>query len=407
MPRISPLLIIVLIASAAAPWVIYGAGFWDIVMTTLDHCPEMACDFKRHYLPQAHLVADGIDKLMPAWFYPPALALFLQPLVYVDSPIYWWTAFNIATAGGMAWLIARVIHTAPTIEHYTVGLALVMTSLPIWHSIKWGQISLLLCLLMCLGLTFMSRRGSVLIGVAAAIKGYPVLAVLLPLIQRRAPLVVWTLGTAALVGVMIPLAWMGFDAVVLYFEQMNRAGSMLLERAPQLGGQALLPSLKRWFSPGAYVHPQLHPLDYPLIFPLTETQFTVSWALSFIIISGASLRALLRVGLPHKLKVAVFLCWMSLMLPPGWHHYFSFLPLAMAIVWFSSELIVPRTLVSAAFGVGLLPLMGIGNNFMAYFDYSALGGTTVVCMLTLFAGIWASASFPDTIGKASQMPVSP
>jgi len=95
------------------------------------------------------------------------------------------------------------------------------------------------------------------------------------------------------------------------------------------------------------------------------------------------------------------------MLPPGWHHYFSFLPLAMAIVWFSSELIVPRILVSAAFSIGLLPLMGIGNDFMAYFDYSALGGTTVVCMLTLIAGIWVSASFPDTIVKASQMPVSP
>ena len=56
-----------------------------ILAHRLDHCAEIACDFQRHYLPQARLVAAGQEGIVAGWLYPPFLALSLLPLAEMDD----------------------------------------------------------------------------------------------------------------------------------------------------------------------------------------------------------------------------------------------------------------------------------------------------------------------------------
>ena len=61
------------------PWVLYGEGYPIQLIQELDHCPELACDFTRHYLTQAQYLVAGDMKMDGGWFYPPLLAIALSP----------------------------------------------------------------------------------------------------------------------------------------------------------------------------------------------------------------------------------------------------------------------------------------------------------------------------------------
>ena len=53
------------------PWLIYGTEYPLLLVTEVDHCPKLACDFTRHYLPQAQHALQGDGLLNSGWFYPP------------------------------------------------------------------------------------------------------------------------------------------------------------------------------------------------------------------------------------------------------------------------------------------------------------------------------------------------
>ena len=66
------------------PWIVYGGDYPSTLVKELDHCPQMACDFTRHYLPQAqHMVAEE-KTLNAGWFYPPLLGLLL--MLFLSCP---------------------------------------------------------------------------------------------------------------------------------------------------------------------------------------------------------------------------------------------------------------------------------------------------------------------------------
>ena len=53
------------------------------------------------------------------------------------------------------------------------------------HGLKWGQISIFLVVLTIAGLSKGGRFGGALIGIAAAIKGYPFVYLLHPLLRQK------------------------------------------------------------------------------------------------------------------------------------------------------------------------------------------------------------------------------
>ncbi|MAA78152.1 MAG: hypothetical protein CL916_02745, partial [Deltaproteobacteria bacterium] len=63
------------------PWFIHGLDWPDIIATQLGHCPKQNCDFLNHYLPQAQKIHLGSTELQEGWFYPPTLAIAIEPLL--------------------------------------------------------------------------------------------------------------------------------------------------------------------------------------------------------------------------------------------------------------------------------------------------------------------------------------
>ena len=86
------------------PWCIHGLQWPDVIAAQLGHCPKQNCDFLNHYLPQAQRIHQGNIELQEGWFYPPTLAIGIEPLLIF--PTQWigsiWTGINLLI---LLWLI--------------------------------------------------------------------------------------------------------------------------------------------------------------------------------------------------------------------------------------------------------------------------------------------------------------
>ena len=110
----------------------------------------------------------------------------------------------------LTWLSLTSKHRNPI----TFGFALlfVASSLPVLHGLKWGQISIFLVVLTIAGLSKGGRFGGALIGIAAAIKGYPFVYLLHPLLRQKATPVLGAAVAFVTLGLLLPLGLLGFGS---------------------------------------------------------------------------------------------------------------------------------------------------------------------------------------------------
>lgn len=146
-------------------------------VVALDHGDLLFADFVHHYYPT---VQGPLRHAGPAggFFYPAAFAVLVAPLGWLTLPAAQalWALLQI---GCVAWAGTRFVQACapdrPLLA--TLGATLTVTSVPILHNLKWGQVSVLI--LASAGGGFLAyARGrpnlaAVLLGVAAGIKGYP------------------------------------------------------------------------------------------------------------------------------------------------------------------------------------------------------------------------------------------
>ena len=105
------------------PWLLYGVEYPIQLIQELDHCPELACDFVRHYLPQAESARIRLPEMNNGWFYPPLLAMLLIPLTYFTQASLLWTIINL---GGVILLI-RLIRTKLLLPMLFVAMCNIIT----------------------------------------------------------------------------------------------------------------------------------------------------------------------------------------------------------------------------------------------------------------------------------------
>jgi len=144
----------------------------------IDHGDVLFADFVNHYYPT---VRDGLRSGAPAggFFYPAGFAALLSPfaLLGADAAKVVW---GVVQAGCLVFaattLVQRIVPERPWLA--VVGTALTVTSIPVLHDLKWGQVSL--PILAAAGGAFLlyargrRRNGpAALLAIAAGIKGYP------------------------------------------------------------------------------------------------------------------------------------------------------------------------------------------------------------------------------------------
>lgn len=147
------------------------------IVAAIDHGDVLFADFVHHYYPT---VSRPLHESAPAggFFYPAAFAVLIAPIGWLSlaSAKLVWGAIQL---GCFVWCATSLLREAardrPALA--TLGAVMTATSVPILHNVKWGQVSLLI-LAAGAGAFVAYSRGrknlaAVLLGVAAGIKGYP------------------------------------------------------------------------------------------------------------------------------------------------------------------------------------------------------------------------------------------
>ena len=381
--RARTIVALLLLSIALLPWIRHGLDWPRAVIALLDHCGVPACDFAKVYLPQARGLFEGF--LDPRWFYPPLLAILLQGLAGLsDWPALWtWVGLNLAAAAALIGLCQRQLAARwGTFPALAAAIGLVTLALPVVHTQKWGQVSLMLSLLGLWALAWPGKRTGPLLGLAVAIKLYPVAWLLGPILRRdeidwRA-IGAWSLG----LGVLLPLAVLGVDRSLPFVDAV--ASPVLGDHNIALGSQTLQATCHRWFVNGLHgglvedTAPRLLALPGPAVLAIT---------VGLALLVGWCVYRMRHADRP--LSVAATIIALALLLPPGWHHYFVLLPFVWAVVLGR----VPSLRSPAAILVGLawllsaLPLLLLTDGAGVYFTASAYGITTISALLTLVAGV--------------------
>jgi len=376
--------------AAVVAWARSGRG-WP----GLDHGQGFALDFNVYHSQAAVLFRDP-PLIIPSWVYPPAAALpflLFRPLPLPVAKVLW-TAFELALALLLVRLCALQLQAWGRTRAWAAAAGLVFLSLPVVHCIKWGQTSLAIGLLSFAALRVRVASGAVLLGAAAAIKLYPLLYAIGDAVRGEWRRPLGAAGWMVVFGVLLPAAVLGPDVTryffgkVVYRAEAAAAGDWTAGRsAAWWGGQTLPLAMDRWFDSGGHVG--LEEDRGALIVPLPKAVRT-SLGVAAAALALAALWASVRRSPPDGIRVALLpLTAIALFAPPGWHHYFAMLPLALASVLGDPETTaVPRVLAGCAVAVSGAPLLLLADVPGIYFEFSRWGGTTVAGALGFMALAW-------------------
>jgi Glycosyltransferase family 87 len=253
------------------------------------------------------------NPLSATYKYPPIFALFFAPLTlltFVPALIVW-RALNLALLVGTALLLLR-IYQVRLRSWAGAGLLLLLFNLrPLADTLNYGQLDILLLLLLVAGLQALERRRDlqvgVWIGVAAALKIYPIYMLGLALVRQR-----WR----ALPGAALALIVLGALSVLAFGWPLHAV--FLREVLPASGGgtawvenQTFNGFLNRLLSPQQV---GLAPDGGGVVLLATY-----AWALGLTLLTMWLTRP--AGGLRADIGYGLWIVAMLLVLPSAWMHY--------------------------------------------------------------------------------------
>lgn len=323
-------------------------------------------DFRGFYHPTAAEVLET-GRPTPGFLYPPSFALALTPLGRLDRDVATRVWIGIQLGALLALMLVTVWILRPTPPLAGLSAFLTLTAVPIAHSLHWGQVSLLLGVLI-LGAVAAGRRGrgaveGLALAGAAAIKLYPIVFLLPFGLCRGWRAAGMTLAACMLLAFAVPALVLGFwDALGFWDEvftelRARRPGAFAADNA-----QALAPTLGRWFGLGA---------------PLATTLAGLA--------ALAHAPLLWRVRQDAVLGYGVTIALLPLIVEPHWPHYFVLLPFVqtLALVRGGGDRLVQGAVVLSV----LCACLPTFRAFALPADYGA-SGLLLVANVAALAALW-------------------
>jgi hypothetical protein len=340
------------------------------------------------YLAESRALISGAA-VVPHFVYPPLLALVLMPIARLPDTLadaIWW----IAQAGVLVCygrVLAGVLSAHGRLR-WPLAAALLLTSLPVLHDLKWGQISDVIVLLGALWLITPSRGSAFGLGFAAACKLFPLAFALPPLLwpQRR---LVWQVAAWALaLGLVLPLFVLGGTPTLQTWQHVARSLHELDALGSIPASQDLASAIRQWFGPpgrvGVYVPARAWLFPLPL-----SAEHALYWSSALLLstITGHAARNA-RGGSPSV--AAILMLVVPLLSPLAWEHYYCALPLAIAVALARPDM-DPRVL-GLALLAWAIPALGEWAQLFDdwdFFTYESLHATTIAAVLAV-AAVWAA-----------------
>lgn len=323
---LGPSLAVAVAAAALACWRWPSVADFVAAIDSLDQdCFQR--DFTNHYLPMSRqLLSD--PRPVSGYLYPAAFALLLAPigLLPADAAAAVWFGFQLLAAAALAALGARSLtRLAPWPA--AAATALLVSSVPLLSNVKWGQVSVLLMALV-LGAWLQLQRGrqvaaGALLGLAAAIKLYPGVFVILFVAARAWRALAAFAATFALLFAVVPAAILGIGPW-LAFERGVLAAATALQHVPNTNSQSLTAVVERWWYLAWDAAPS--PTVTGWLRGLGMAAATVCATAAFVLQRRPSAVA---AGLPP----IVLLAALPFVIGTMWPHYLVFLPACQVAVF--------------------------------------------------------------------------
>ncbi len=198
-------------------------------VVAIDHGDVLFADFVNHYYPTVH---GPLRHSGPAggFFYPAAFAVLIAPLGWLSlsTAKVVWGVLQLGCVGLAATMLVRI--AAPDRPLLAaIGGAITVTSIPVLHNLKWGQVSILI--LATAGGAFVAyARGrkdlaALLLGIAAGIKGYPLVFLGWFVVRGDVRFVPRAAIACAVAMVVLPAVFMG-PAHALSFQRASTSAVM-------------------------------------------------------------------------------------------------------------------------------------------------------------------------------------
>ncbi len=308
---------------------LYYLRTWPTVaafVLAIDHCDLLFCDFVRHFLPMGSTLFQ--DKMPVAGYYYSAFfaVLLSLPAQFPPNVALWiWGALNVA---GTAVLFAIPWREFVRGSAWRAGIYafLFLTSMPLLHNFKWGQVSVFMVLTM-IGSLELYRRGhrlssGVVLAVGASIKYYPALCVVYYVLKREMRILSAFALTVLILAIGVPVAALG-PSEWWHFEKAAiaalRAASASVAADPnsQYFPHVAMRLLEPFHLAGGGARLMLQAIDAAIV----AANFGLLWRLT------ASERR-------HQtaLCAAVLVLSTPFLLETSWPHYFVFLPFCAIVL---------------------------------------------------------------------------
>jgi hypothetical protein len=364
-----------LISGLAAGFILALYGLhWKSVgnfVVSIDQCEVLFCDFYRHFYPMGR---ELFISFRPAegFFYSPFAALLFSWSAAVSSreALVIWSFVQMAALAGL--YLLPMVSLAGRGRAWQVLYSLVyLTSFPLLHNLKWGQVSVIVTLLILAALVLYDRGqpawSAAVLALAIAIKYYPAIFLVYFLFRRDLR---YLLTCGVFSGIMVfvlPVLLLGFEHTLEFY---------------RLTGAASARAFETWMRQDLNTQYVVRVADRLLTgkqSPGLEAGFR--WL--GLMVSGlniALLWAVIRSGRERMIYWAWSLLFSTLpfWLATSWPHYFVFLPISQ--VYLLVETVQSDAVTWKKVGLGILiTCSGLFSSTLAFFligrwqDYSSRG----------------------------------
>ena len=283
--------------------------------------------------------------------YPPVAAVIARPLAVltVSSAKGIWYLLNLVFLALSVALTCKLVGS-PRPKTMLICFGISLAAPPVYDTLMLGQINLLLLLLIIAAIYAVTsapvtlRRevvAGVCMGVAAAIKIYPLLLGFIFIIHRRFVSLVSMVLTVALLGILGIIAGGGWPTTQTYlFEVLPNISSVLEITPSNQNAQAVF---ARLFSVNLMRFAVLTPdnlmtITVPPIFQAPQVGIILGIFSSGIILLTPIIAAA-RQTWHHRSREVILLHWslllttLLLITPTTWDHYYVLLLLPLAVLW--------------------------------------------------------------------------
>ena len=364
-------------------------------------CALLFCDYVTVYGPAAErILADPAPA--KGYLYPALFALATRPLALLgpENALAAWGVLQAAGVLGLAAATAWALPGPPLRRIVASGL-LVGLCFPVYHNLKWGQVSTLVCALAIVALALLRRNptvSGVLLGLLGAVKVYPLYLAVAGLFRPSPRLIAGCAAALLVLVLLLPVAVMGVEGFTAFHAGVIEHVSGSADR------------LSRNMNPMA----QLAPNVWMRLTGNGPGGTTDLVRIAGLAVAAASIglsAALLRRddgAAPQVVGFALLLQSLPFLGTPNWIHYFCYLPFCQLALAAN----LPRlpggvrhlavAAVAASVALSSVVLRDLVGDWQAY----GAAGVPFFSNLVLLAGQWLAA-VALLAGGARQSPPAP